>query len=420
MAELRKFKRTQEVCINFVEESYSEKLQEIRELRTKLNADLDDLEATTLIELDEIRTTLQTPLRKDIDNCSRLKDELQNLSEAVHGLGDKSQIYIEFIASRKCLDKIHESESYLKEITIKIQSPIIFKGNIEIEQYLSKQYSLISIAHSVQSLPLKMDPDHVLNVETKSAYNVNISGDTSRTCFVMGMCSLPSGKVIVADYNNKSVKLLEEHFNVSSNCMLNSPPLDICHINSSDVAVTLGRSGVQFVYVRNGQLVKRRTLQVPHAAGIAHHQGALYITSGTALYHYTLTGSLVKKLYEDTGSSVFRCAVSPAGDRIYVTNYDQHKLRILTTDGSLISTFTDPELQNPFDVHISPAFQVTVCGYSSHTVLQVDPEGRKKLATLASQKGGVSKPVCVCCNNNMHQIIVGLFDSNNIIVMKLK
>ena len=65
--------------------------------------------------------------------------------------------------------------------------------------------------------------------------------------------------------------------------------------------MTLGHAGVQFVAVTNGQLVNGRKLQLPHAvAGIAYHRGALYLTSGTALYHYTLTGTLVRKLYEDT------------------------------------------------------------------------------------------------------------------------
>ncbi|XP_052234923.1 tripartite motif-containing protein 66-like isoform X1 [Dreissena polymorpha] len=132
LADLNKFKRSQEASIHFVEGSYSEKLQEIREVRKKLNADLDGLENSTLKELDTIRSTLQTSLKKDVDNCSRLKDELQQLSEAVQGLCDKSKKDIEFIASRKCLDKILESESYLKENSVKVQSSIIFKANIDL------------------------------------------------------------------------------------------------------------------------------------------------------------------------------------------------------------------------------------------------------------------------------------------------
>ncbi|XP_052234924.1 uncharacterized protein LOC127847211 isoform X2 [Dreissena polymorpha] len=266
-----------------------------------------------------------------------------------------------------------------------------------------------------------MNPNQVLTVERKSKYNVKISSDTSQTCSISGICSLPSGHVIVADFCNKKIKLLDQNYNVSSHCDVADNPYDICPITSSEVAVTLGNTGVQFMSVSNGQLVKGRKLQLP-ALGIAHHKGALYITSGQALYYYTLTGALVKMLYEDKSDKnrVSRCAVSPTGDRIYVTNYNQHKLLTLATDGTLLSTYTDPELNKPTGLHVTPIGQVTVVGFQSYTVIQMDREGRTKLATLASQKEGLSLPVSVCYNSNSHQIIVGMQDSNKIIVMKLK
>ncbi|KAH3739632.1 hypothetical protein DPMN_046286 [Dreissena polymorpha] len=152
------------------------------------------------------------------------------------------------------------------------------------------------------------------------------------------------------------------------------------------------------------------------------HKGVLYITSGTALYHYNMTGTLVKKLFEDAGDSytVFNCAVSPAGDRIYVTNFRQHKLLTLATDETRISTSMDPELQNPRGLHVTPAGQVLVCGNSCNTVIQVDHEGKKKLATLASQKDGLSQPASVCYNTNTHQVIVGLCGNSKITVNDLQ
>ncbi|XP_052215213.1 uncharacterized protein LOC127833805 [Dreissena polymorpha] len=420
LAELNKFKKIQEGTILSVEGSYSERLQEIREMRKKLNAALDKLENATLKELDEIRTTLETSLKKEVDNCSRLKDKLEQLGEAVQGLHDKNKKEMEFIASRKCQDKIQESESYLRENPVKVQSSIIFKANINIEQHLPQQASLGRIEDSMKSIPLGINPDKVLTLKRKSQYSVKIAKDRSQNC-IEGICSLPSGQVIVADGYNERVKLFDKHYNVSSYCDVSNAPSDICLITSSEVAVTLGVAGLQFMSVSNGQLVNGRKLELPHTAvGIAHHKGALYITSGTALYHYTLTGTLVKKIHTDSSGycTVWKCAVSPAGDKIYVTNYDQHKLITLATDGTLISTFTDPELQTPQGVNVTPSGQVFICGCRSNTVIQVDGEGGKKLATLASQKDGLDRPSSVCYNTISHQIIVEVND--NIMVMDLQ
>ncbi|XP_052281166.1 uncharacterized protein DDB_G0279899-like [Dreissena polymorpha] len=149
--ELNEFRSKQEASIQSLEVSCTQKLQEVQELRKKINACLKALENTTLNVLGDIRTTLQTSLKKDVDNSSRLKDDLQTLSKAVNGLCHKSKKEIEFIANRKCLDKIQEIQSYLKENIVKVQSSLKFQANTDIEQYLSKQSSLGWIVEMARS-----------------------------------------------------------------------------------------------------------------------------------------------------------------------------------------------------------------------------------------------------------------------------
>ncbi|XP_052236963.1 uncharacterized protein LOC127848501 [Dreissena polymorpha] len=269
----------------------------------------------------------------------------------------------------------------------------------------------------------QINPDQMY-VTKKSEYNVKVASDKRQTCYISGICSLPSGHTIVADYNNNRVKMFDKDYNLSSDLVVNCNPQDICTISPSEVAVTtVNNTYFKLIRVRNGKLDILNFTKLPHATlGISCHQEELYITSGTALYHYDLLGNLLKKLYEDTGGgiTVYKCAFSPDGNWIYVTNFAQNKLITLATDGTLISTFTDPELQGPKGVHVTPTGQVLVCGIISHTVIQVDREGKKKLATLASENDGLRYPVSVCYNTNTDQMIVGLFASNNISVMELK
>ncbi|KAH3707254.1 hypothetical protein DPMN_066653 [Dreissena polymorpha] len=434
--ELNMFKSTQESSIQFVEESYSEKLQEIRDMRDRLNAYLDKIEKTTLKTLGEIRTTLQTSLKKDVDNCSRLKNELQLLGEAVRGKrrgkrgreGKKSKKEIKFIASIKCRDKIQEAETYLMENSVKVHSSMIFLANIDIEQYLSETSALGKI--------VVMKPNQVMTVKKNAKYNVEISGDRRDYCLIRGICSLPSGHVILVDEDNKKVKLLDQQYSVVSHCDIPGYVRDICLITTSEVAVTavstesVGNnvSLVQFISVLNGQLINGRRFQLKHDAnipsGIAHHHGALYVTSGSALYHYTLAGTLVKKLYEDTGfgNTVVKFAISPAGDRIYVIT---NALLTLAMDGTLISTFIDPELQCVQGIYVTPAGHLLVWGCisyfgSSSAVIQVDREGKGKLATLVSQSDEINNLMSVCCNSKMDQLIVGREHDNSILVMELQ
>ncbi|KAH3749977.1 hypothetical protein DPMN_184493 [Dreissena polymorpha] len=64
--------------------------------------------------------------------------------------------------------------------------------------------------------------------------------------------------------------------------------------------------------------------------------------------------------------------------------------------------------------------QVLVCGTISNTVLQLDGEGKKKLATLVTRSDKINLPVSVSYNRNTASIIVGQTMSTNILVIKVK
>ncbi|KAH3862958.1 hypothetical protein DPMN_025933 [Dreissena polymorpha] len=79
------------------------------------------------------------------------------------------------------------------------------------------------------------------------------------------------------------------------------------------------------------------------------------------------------------------------------------------------------QTQRPCGLHVTPAGQVLVCGELSHTVLQVDREGRCKLATLGTQeRDGVWGQVSVCYSSTTSSIIVGEWDSNTILVFRVE
>ncbi|KAH3749961.1 hypothetical protein DPMN_184477 [Dreissena polymorpha] len=176
------------------------------------------------------------------------------------------------------------------------------------------------------------------------------------------------------------------------------------------------------ITVRNNRLEEGRKLQLPQTCvGTAHHEGALYITSFTALYQYTLTGTLVKKLYEDTTGSntVYKCAVNLMGDKIYVTNMVKHTLLTLGMDGTVISTFSDIDLKVQRGVYVTADRTLLVCGYGSNNIIQVDSEGKKKLVTLATEKDGVKKPCSVTYSCITDSVIVGFESTDNVMVFNV-
>ncbi|KAH3750145.1 hypothetical protein DPMN_184663 [Dreissena polymorpha] len=60
-----------------------------------------------------------------------------------------------------------------------------------------------------------MNPDQMF-VKKKSDYNLKIASDNRQTCYISGICILPSGETIVEEYTYKRVNKLDKHYNVSS------------------------------------------------------------------------------------------------------------------------------------------------------------------------------------------------------------
>ncbi|KAH3750225.1 hypothetical protein DPMN_184744 [Dreissena polymorpha] len=426
LVELKKLQNYWDTNMQSLQVSYKKQLHEIGQARKRINIILDEMEKTTLKELEDKMMCLKASVNTNVENCSKLQTELKRLSDTIHDIVDKGKAELSFIASKKCLQKINQSETYLIENLVQVESSLTFQADSDFQQHLSKLSGLGKIVVCTQAVPPHGDPNKVLTVQGRSEYNVNIPSDIFKRCDIRAICVLSNDQILVADDDNERVKLLDHQYQVVGHCDLNACPTDICLITPSEVAVAVYDTethGAQFVSMNDGRLVKGRKLLFQHPCwGIANNQQDLYVTSGTALYKYSMTGDLLNKLYEDTSSSctVNMCAVSPSGDKIFVTKSEHNKVITLARDGTVLCTFTDPELVRPRVIHVTAQGQVLVCGGESGNILQLDGEGKKKLATLATRSDGLHLPLSVCYNRSSTSIIVGQLQRADILVFKVK
>ncbi|KAH3894917.1 hypothetical protein DPMN_019077, partial [Dreissena polymorpha] len=232
----------------------------ISEMREGIKNLLADFEQSTIKEKKEELNLKQATLKVVRNSCIRLHYELFHLHVAIPKVLGKPEL--SFIASKKCLENIQQSDIFIKE-----------------------NFS-----------------NHVFTVNGKSVHNVKMPSD-SDTCMIEAVCALPNGQVLVADSKNKNVKLLNQQYRVVSHLDVRDGLVwDICLITPTEVAVAM-YDKVQFITVSQSQLAKGRKLKLQHyCTGIAHNQGDLYICSDTALYKFTLSSELVCRLYEDSSA----------------------------------------------------------------------------------------------------------------------
>ncbi|KAH3896447.1 hypothetical protein DPMN_020624 [Dreissena polymorpha] len=228
--------------------------------REKIKYLLADFEKSTIKEKKDELNLKQASLKVWRNSCIRLHYELFHLHVAIPKILGKPEL--SFIASKKCLENIQQSDIFKKE-------------NIS---------------------------NKVFTVNGKSVHNVKMPSE-SNTCHITAVCALPNGQVLVGDYDNTKVKLLDQQYRVVGHLDVRVRPQDMCLITPTEVAVAMSNKEVQFITVSQSQLAKGRKLKLQHeCTGIALNQDDLYICSGTALYKFTLSGELVCRLYENSSA----------------------------------------------------------------------------------------------------------------------
>ncbi|KAH3718039.1 uncharacterized protein LOC127855904 [Dreissena polymorpha] len=388
--QLKQLQNNQESRIITLLESYNESLQKIKNARSTIDAILNILEKDTVQKLEEVLNSLNTPLKKDIENAKCLSTYLRDLGKAIQEMTTKGK-KLSFIAYKNCKVNIRKCEKYIHDYSNIKEIKISFKTNTLIENYLSQRPSLGMILHSNQ-----VDDNKEISLLGETIYCARPNNGFPTE--IRGVC-VHSGFLIITDYYSMNVKLLNsDYYNVLSQCKLDFHPFGICHYNPNNygydqhlVAIS-GKGRIQCVKVdkHNLSIEQNYNFQIAHdCCGIAIHSDDMYITSGSALYHYTRQGTSVKKLYE--AYIVQYCAVNRKGDKIFVTK-NRSELLTLSKDGTILSIFTDRLLQSPTAVHVTEKGQVLVCG--KNNIIQVDSEGKKKITAL--EIPSVINPLSMC------------------------
>ncbi|XP_052781810.1 uncharacterized protein LOC128218239 [Mya arenaria] len=401
---------------------------ELKTIRKKINEILDKIEKATLQDLDEMIAELENDIKKDIETCDKMTIELQNLIATFQtkSISSESKSYI---AYRKSQDMISQASDHLRGISAIECYNVTFQANNLIQELLSsvKTFGAIeeqNVTTKQREDPLS-DPNHVFSVAEYKQYNMKMRGDEYR-CGIYGVCEMPSGEFVIADRNNCKVKLLDKEYRVLDHCDVPEYQRDVCHIDGNEVAVCVNsvhadRRGLYFINATKGRFVTTRKLRFPHnLIAAAHHGGQLYISSGNALYVYTMSGQKVKMLYVDMFGcrTVEKCAISNDGKTIYITNISKYPLITLDNKGNKLASLIDPDMKQLTAVHVTPAEHVFVCCFGSDTVLQVDKDGKKTLATLARKENGVNGPHCLFFSSRTSSLIVGGF-KDTLLVIKL-
>ncbi|XP_052222185.1 uncharacterized protein LOC127838440 isoform X2 [Dreissena polymorpha] len=405
--------------ISKLQVSYEHILEEIRDARRHIYENLDRLQQNTIRELETIHASLNAYLE---DNTKRCLEFISKLNGYGTQLKDNMSPERSFITFRKCLDEIAATESLIKSMKQNDAMEIKHQPNHILNECLEECTDLGKITSCIGEPQHDVDPNKIVCIQDMSQYNVQTD---NMNCNITDMCEAPDGEFVILDYTNCCVKLLDQAYRVVDQLKLPTPPWSMCNINLFEVAVTVSEydadalNGIRVLLVDNREIIQIKALKMDHVCrGIAYHNTDLFVTSGTALYQYTIDGRFVEKLYEDSSgdNTVLDVGVSPDGKRIYLTDNANDKICILTRAGAVTATLQDGAFKNCYvtaNLHVAATGQVFVVGDKS--ISQVDTVGKTILNTISVDS---PQPASVYFNTHKRTLLVGFWNNDHIIEFK--
>ena len=279
----------------------------------------------------------------------------------------------------------------------------------------------------------KPSPEDVLlgsKVHKIKAVNVKVQYDRD-TCNIVGSCFMSGGELVLCDFNNYKIKVLDRSLSVVDSLWISGAPRDVAVIDNSNVIATMPRRKRLHFYQVLPTLQRGRTVDVNlpcHSVAVA--TGKIFVSSykigdtSGEIQIYDLEGRVLGKIHgvNQDGLRTFRLpwyiAASRSGDKIFVSDSTAGTVACCLTNGKIVYQYKDTDLKTPSGLSVDDDDNVFVSGSSSNTVQLITTAG-KKHKTLLSSKGGISGPTTVSFRPSDGTLVVCCLDNDKIFIYKV-
>ena len=405
--------------------------KEITTFRKELNDFLDHLERDIIQDLekhekkrkqlidDQIKSLTTTLQMIDLDYKLLEEAKYDNKAETM------------FASDIKISKNLSEYETVLDDL----------QNNFErSDLYFQRNSKLVELQQAVDSLGSIKEKDSVsykgtstkvvlgMKVQSSSQHSLQLSDDEEKP-WISGCCFMPSGDLVLCDYENSKLKLLDRTFKVKDSLSLNDSPWSLCVIDNSNVIVTLpATKQLQFV-----QLVPHmkagRVIQLDKRCwGVAVADNEIYVSCYNDLGEgevrvLDLSGNLKRKLGVDKDRSYqfqrpHYLTVSTTGKKIFVSDWVTSVISCMTPDGNIIYEYKDGDLRNPKALFVDAGDNIFVCDRYSDNAQVITADGRK-YGALISAADGLRYPYSIALRESDNTLVVGCLSNNNIFCYKL-
>ena len=398
---------------------------EIRELRTKINNHLDQLQEGLMKKLTETEQQITDEARDLMVSLDEKQKELTKYQTNVVNIkryASDLQTYVAIKQIEKevethdtCIQVLVNSDSlsqarlsYRLEAGLKIITTSIQRfGEVVVESkpceltFVRKKYKQAQMMVADLSPPVSVD-----NIQLNLKHKINFKGRSIRGCSF-----LPDGRIVLSCWGSNTIRFINregvESFQIGKD-KTESRTYDAVYIkDNNSVAVSSGFGDnrcITMIDIVSNSVLTNIAMDT-YIVGMAIKGGTIYYcAAGKGLKMLNLSDKSVSDIINRDMTFVYYVATSE--DKLYYTNYANHTVTCCDLHGTTLWEFNGEHvLQMPRGITVDNDGNVYVVGYQSNNVLLISPDGQRHIQLLSS-KDGLVKPYVLDYDKSTNRLLV--------------
>ncbi|XP_060563881.1 uncharacterized protein LOC132723222 [Ruditapes philippinarum] len=396
---------------NDINECNKEIIKAITEFRKEINDRLDQMQQDVSRTAGAIKTKNNRTVQKVLDECASMISDIKRMQSKLDiskSNNQNSQLYIDMKRAESTLksDELNDAEYPL----INTNMHYSFEQNSDLESLLSKTMVFGEIvSHSCYESTQKMKSVDCLIV--KGVINDKTSSDT-KECNITGCAVLNTNKLVLADRNNKKVKLIENRL-VQEEKALASRPIDIAVLSQDLFAVTMPQIKEIVVMTTDDKLSCDRSIKVNRKCyGIDFNQDCLYVTClhPPSVIVLNTQGDILNNIPLTFLTSYYipYIAVSKDSKLLYISDHNNNSVVSVSLQGEVIATYKHTNLSGPWGMLVLDDGSLLVCCSDNGTIHKVN--GDLKQGSIMCE--GLTCASSICYSVHHDEVYVGCLGIN--------
>ena len=268
---------------------------------------------------------------------------------------------------------------------------------------------------------------------------VNVKmADDKKNPGIAGCVEMPNGYIVLCDFSNRKIKLLDDTLEMNDSLELPDSPWDASVFDGNHIVVT-------FLHKLSQQL---QTIQVfpqlktERVFSDKYYQRGVTV-SGDTIYVSCHVGDPFRgqvRGFDKQGKNKLSLGVMKSGTAMFakksymfqVPNYialnndrammcvsdlGDNSVTCITTDGDVVYKYKAEDMTQPQGVCFDDSHKVLVCESDSNCITKIEHHGITADAIL-TPKDGLKKPYSILFRKSDNTLVVGCMDHNDLLIYK--